>query len=168
MKSPSSIFELPNLPAVYALYGGQSRGMYVAYVGLAKQLKTRIIQHLVRHDSSVTTGVQAVSLNPDYVTQVRWWEHPDFVDSSMLAAAELVAFDLLDPALRSRGTISEQAKRYYNDQGFRSKMRELLEGKPTGYLPIPTLQSTFERIAVLEKRIVEIDHHITELEQKIP
>jgi hypothetical protein len=46
MKTPSSIPELPNVSAMYALYGGQSKGMYVAYVGLAKQLKTRIIQHL--------------------------------------------------------------------------------------------------------------------------
>lgn len=100
MKTVAAISDLPNAPAVDALYGGQGKGMYVAYVGLAKQLKTRIIQHLVRHDSSVTTGVQAVSLNPDFVTKVGWWEHNDFSDPFKLAAAELIAFDVLDPALR--------------------------------------------------------------------
>jgi excinuclease UvrABC nuclease subunit len=64
--------ELPNLPAIYAMYGGQGRSRYVAYVGLATKLKSRVEQHLVRRDSSVTTGVSAVSLNPEYVTEVRW------------------------------------------------------------------------------------------------
>jgi len=157
MKTPSAISELPNAPAVYALYGGQGKGTYVAYVGLARQLKTRIIQHLVRHDSSVTTGVQTVSLNPDYVTKMEWWEHADFADSSMLAAAELVAFDVLDPALRSRGTIPEQAKRFYKDESFNSTMQILFKGEPSGCLTVPTLQSAFERIVVLESRIGELE-----------
>jgi hypothetical protein len=42
-------------------------------------------------------------LNPDYVTELRWWEHPDFAERYVLEAAELVAYDMLNPALRSRG-----------------------------------------------------------------
>ena len=70
--------DLPKVPAVYALYGGRGRGSYVAYVGQAVKLRVRIEQHLVRRDSSVVTGVAAVSLNPDHVTEVRWWVHPEF------------------------------------------------------------------------------------------
>jgi len=32
MRILTSIYELPNVPAVYALYGGQGRRLYVAYV----------------------------------------------------------------------------------------------------------------------------------------
>lgn len=99
----TSITDLPSVPAVYAMYGGQGRSQYVAYVGLAKKLRGRVDQHLVRRDSSVTTGVSAVSLNSDFVTQVRWWTHPDFDKQDILEAAELVAFDVLEPSLRSRG-----------------------------------------------------------------
>src|SRR2546423_14167844 len=141
--------------------------MYVAYVGLAKQLKIRIIQHLVRHDSSVTTGVQAVSLNPDYVTKVGCWEHKDFADPFMLAAAELVAFDILDPALRSRGTIPDQAKSFYADEVFNSDMQELFRGEVGGCFIVPTLQTAFERILTLENRITELAQHVHELEQKL-
>jgi len=105
MKQAQTIYELPDIPAIYALHGGQGRTMYVAYVGSAQGLKTRIIQHLVRHDSSVTAGVKAVSLNPDLVVKVSWWEHVDFANTSILTAAELVAFDVLDPVLRSRGAV---------------------------------------------------------------
>src|SRR5215469_8911275 len=79
VKTPPTIAQLPNVPAVYALYGGQSRALHVAYVGLATKLKSRIMQHLVTRDSSVTTGIHAVSLNPDFVTRVEWWEYFDFV-----------------------------------------------------------------------------------------
>jgi hypothetical protein len=165
MRTLSAISELPNVPAIYALYGGQNNGSYVAYVGLARQLKLRIIQHLVRRDSSVTTGFQAVSLNPDFVTKVEWWEHADFVDPSCLAAAELVAFDVLDPVLRSRGTIPHQAKQFYEDSNFNNKMHILIEGEPSGRLLIPTFQDALERIVTLENRIAELEQRIIELEK---
>lgn len=104
MQKPSALSELPSIPAVYALYGGQGKSAYVAYVGLATQLKPRILQHLVMPNSSVTAGVSAVTLKPEYVTRVEWWEYPDFVDGYVLMAAELIAFDVLDPVLRSRGS----------------------------------------------------------------
>ena len=165
MKTLSAISELPNVPAIYALYGGQNKGSYVAYVGSAKQLKIRIIQHLVRRDSSVTTGVQAVSLNPDFVTKVEWWEHTDFVDPFCLAAAELVAFDVLDPVLSSRGTTPNQAKHLCKDDDFNNKMHILIQGEPNGCLLIPTFQGALERIVALENRMVELEQRIIELEK---
>jgi excinuclease UvrABC nuclease subunit len=42
------ISDLPQIPAVYAMYGGKGRGRYVAYVGIAQKLRDRIVQHL-RH-----------------------------------------------------------------------------------------------------------------------
>src|SRR3712207_4555331 len=95
MRELTSIDQLPSCPAVYGMYGGRGRSSYVAYVGIADVLRRRIIQHLVNRDSSVATGTAAVGLNPDYVTAVRWWEHPEFGQRHVLEAAELVAFDIL-------------------------------------------------------------------------
>jgi hypothetical protein len=93
-----SISELPEKPAVYALYGGVDR-QYVAYVGVTKNLKGRIIQHLVARDSSIATRYSPVGLlNPELVAEVRWWEHPQFADKVFRFAAERVAFDVLEPA----------------------------------------------------------------------
>jgi hypothetical protein len=149
----SSISDLPNIPAVYALYGGQGHGLYVAYVGVADKLKNRIRQHLVRRDSSVTTGTSAAGLNPDYVTEVRWWEHSTFADRYVLEAAELVAFDELEPALRSRGKVTDSAKQLYSDNSWRQEMFRLFSSEPTGYLIIPSLLDALDRIADLERRV---------------
>ncbi len=157
VKNLSSISELPSVPAVYAFCGGQGRGSYVAYVGVADSLKRRITQHLVSRDSSVATGTSAVGLNPDYVTEMRWWEHSEFSERHILEAAELVAFDVLDPALRSRGNIQEQAKQLYADSKFNQKMRSLFTSEPTGRLMIPALQDALERIAKLEKRLDSLE-----------
>lgn len=70
MRKVHSISGLPSVPAVYAMYGGRGASAYVAYVGLADVLKRRVGQHLIRRDSSIVTGVAAVSLNPDLVTEV--------------------------------------------------------------------------------------------------
>ncbi len=90
----SAILELPRASAIYALYGGQGRGSYVAYVGVADNLRTRVSQHLVRRDSSVATGTSAAALNPDYVTEIQWWEHGKFAERDFLEAAEPVALEI--------------------------------------------------------------------------
>jgi hypothetical protein len=72
MESARSVNELPPAPAVYAMYGGAGRE-YVAYVGLADNLRRRVNQHLVNRDSSVTTGTSAAGLNPDHIRAVEWW-----------------------------------------------------------------------------------------------
>ena len=127
MRDVVSVSELPYTPAVYAMYGGQSRGLYVAYVGVAGQLRSRIEQHLIRRDSSVTTGTSAVQLNPDKVTQLQWWEHPGFADRRTLEAAEMVAFNILEPALRSRGADRRDSRELFQDETFRSEMYALLQ-----------------------------------------
>lgn len=145
------------MPAVYAMYGGRSSSAYVAYVGVADVLKRRVVQHLIRRDSSVTTGMSAVSLNPDLVTEVRWWEHPRFTERAVLLAAELVAFDVLEPALRSRGGITGEAKQLYFDESFSVSMRSHFASEATGRLLIPTLQATLERIEDLERRVAALE-----------
>lgn len=145
--------DLPASPAVYALYGGRGRGLHVAYVGSARDLRTRLIQHLVLRNSSVTTGASVVALNPDLVTEARWWEQPDFSDEARLLAAELVAFDVLNPALRSRGQPREDARLLAADAEFRSDMAPRFTHEPTGCLLVPSLREALERIAALEERV---------------
>jgi len=99
-------------------------------------------------------------LNVEEITEVRWWEHPDFKERPALEAAELVAFDVLDPALRSRGRISTQARQLYGDSRFCEKMRLLFQEEPADRLIIPSLQEALERIATLEKRLDTIEKHI--------
>jgi len=161
-----SIAELPNVPAVYAMYGGSKNSAFVAYVGIADVLKRRVRQHLIQRDSSVVVGVTAVSLNPDFVTEVRWWEHPEFTERRVLQAAELVAFDVLEPALRSRGGITAEAKQLYDNATFNKRMQELFIGDAAGQLIISTLQSALERIAQLEQRILSLEQQVREQDKQ--
>jgi hypothetical protein len=112
---------------------------------------------LVRRDSSIVTGTTAVGLNPDHVTAVRWWTRPAFEKQDVLEAAELVAFDLLDPALRSRGKITDQAKTLYKGPAFHEEMRSLFSGASAGTLVFHTLEDALERIRVLEARIEALE-----------
>lgn len=122
------IYDLPNVPAVCALYSGGKRSRYVAYVGIATRLKQRAQQHLIRRDSSVATGVSAVSLLSDHVTDLSWWEHPGFSVDAALKAAELIAFDILTPVMRSRGKPENTAKKLLKYNGFTKDMEQLFTG----------------------------------------
>lgn len=159
-----SISELPRVPSVYAMYGGQGQGSHVAYVGIASNLKNRIIQHLVRRDSSVATGTSAVVLNPDFVTEVQWWENLKFKERHMLEAAELIAFDVLNPALRSRGKAQKNAELLYTDDNFRKEMRSLFSSKPTGRLILPSLNDALDRIKTLEKKVARLENLLAQEE----
>ncbi|MGH2559959.1 MAG: hypothetical protein ACRDJH_12905 [Thermomicrobiales bacterium] len=151
---------LPTAPAVYAMYGGRGPGLYIAYVGVADNLRRRAEQHLVRRSSSVTTGVATVGLDPDNVTELRWWTDPTFAKRIVLEAAELVAFDVLDPALRSRGRVTAQAQLLYADEAFHERMEGVIGGPPAGRLVLPTLQDALDRIAALERRLDEIANRL--------
>lgn len=156
MQTITSIAQLPAAPSVYALCGGRGKPD-VAYVGAAGNLRSRIEQHLVRRDSSVTTGISAVSLNPDLVTEVRWWNHSSFADRVCLEAAELVAFDVLEPTLRSRRDALAAARALHADANFRGSMRDFFCGDPSGQLTIPTLHDALSKIATLEERVKALE-----------
>lgn len=161
MREVATISELPNTPAVYALYGGRGNGLHVAYVGMAEALRRRIRQHLVTHDSSVTTGASVASLNPNLVTEVRWWEHPRFAEQAWREAAELVAFKVLDPVLRSRGTVQDAVRTILADPTFTTAMEVLFAGDPAGRLSIPTLQDALDRIEALEHRLAALEEKLS-------
>lgn len=152
----SSIADLPNVPAVYAMYGA-GRNPRAAYAGIGERLRRRVHQHLVKRDSSVPTGTSVVGLNVEYVRQVAWWEHEEFNDRWWLEAGELVAFEMLAPDLRSRGEIRHFAGDIARSQKFRRQMRKLFDGPPTGRLILPDLPEIALRLASLERRIANLE-----------
>jgi hypothetical protein len=154
------ISDLPNNPAVYALYGGKGSNVFVAYVGVADKLKQRISQHLIRRDSSITTGTSIVSLNPDYVTKIEWWEFTTFSSRPILEAAEKIAFDILDPSLRSRGKIRADVHELLLDKKFQEEMKKLFEGKPTGKIEFPDFQDSLDLIQNLEQKVERLEKQI--------
>jgi hypothetical protein len=89
--------------------------------------------------------------------QVRWWEQSEFTDRAYREAAELVAFDGLRPALRSRGGITNRARQLYADEQFQHGMRYLFAGEPMGRRVILTLQDALERIEALERRVALLE-----------
>jgi hypothetical protein len=154
------ISDLPNRAALYALYGGAGTRTYVAYIGITDSLKRRAAQHLLLRDSSISTGTSAVGINPDYVTALAWWEHKRFSTRAALEAAEKVAFDVLDPALRSRGGFSKAAEVLYSSRPFRKEMETLLKKNPSGYLRIPSPEEISRRLLKLEERLDKIEQHL--------
>ncbi|MCZ7405092.1 MAG: hypothetical protein O8C67_09205 [Candidatus Methanoperedens sp.] len=84
-----------------------------------------------------------------------------FRRASCFEAAELVAFDVLELAIRSRGKITERATRLHADETFRVKMHSLFAEEPTGIFMIPTLQDALERIVNLEKRLDTLEKKST-------
>jgi hypothetical protein len=115
-----------------------------------------------KSDSSVATGTTAVGLHPDHVPEVWWWEHPTFADRARLLAAELVAFDTIEPALRSRGGIEQAAYQQYGDDDFKRSMTSVFSGPPSGRLILPSLQEALEKIADLARRLKTLEAKVSD------
>ena len=158
------INHLPSVPAVYALYGGRGAHRYVGYVGISDNLKRRINHHLVQRSSSVVTGVAVASLNPDLVTEVEWWEDKSFGQSLRLAAAELVAFEVLNPALRSRQNTKKADALLEENPEFHERMKYLFEMPPCGRLIRQSLQQVVERVENVEAQLAELDGRLRRLQ----
>lgn len=156
LKEIDQIRMLPKTHAVYALYGGKGKREYVAYVGVANNLRGRAEQHLVKHDSSATTGQSAVKLETQYLSKLKWWEDERFDKREKLEAAELVASDVLKPVLVSRGNPRKDSVKLFKDEIFYNSIKELLRN-PSGVL---ILLSTEDRMQMLEKRIARLEESI--------
>jgi hypothetical protein len=83
-----------------------------------------------------------------------------FSDDLRLQAAELVAFDVLEPALRSRGGIGEAARALSKDDNFRTRMDRLFRGQPSGRLTLPALGQLADQVADLERRLASIEQQL--------
>jgi uncharacterized small protein (DUF1192 family) len=83
------------------------------------------------------------------------------VDRDDLLAAELIAFDLLEPVMRSRGGITESAKRRAADDEFREEMTALFLGSPAGRLELLTFAGLTKRLAALERRVERLESRDT-------
>ena len=76
-------------------------------------------------------------------SKFQWWCQPD--------AAELIAFEELNPDLRSRGNITTAASELSAKPSFRDQMKTLFQSEPTGTIVIPTLKDALQRIEELEE-----------------
>ena len=168
MRDYSGIYStpIPKAPSVYAfISGGAARSQHIVYVGSGGKLRDRISQHLEYRNSSVTTGASPVSMNPELIGCVWWWLHDRFENSTELHAAELIAFDVLKPTLRSRGNIRQDAAVMLENAVFREEMETLFRGTPSGECNFPSLEDAMRRIEVLEDTIENITERIAELER---
>src|SRR5699024_1673758 len=124
---------------------------------IAGNVRRRLVQHFERRDSSIVTGASAVGLNVDAVVHADWWEDPSFHDRTSLRAAEVVAFDVLDPALRSRSGGTKDAEALAATARSRNKIERLLASEPAGrYTPL-SLDALAKRITSLEQRIQALE-----------
>jgi hypothetical protein len=151
--SVSQSFEIGSVPQSPAIYLLEDFKQNAAYVGMSEKLQDRLKQHFIRRDSSVTTGVSAAVLNIDQVRCARWWLHETFSDPVSLNAAELVAFDVFEPTLRSLGRVSAKVRKLYQDPEFNRSARDLFTQPSNGeYHPL-NLRNLLARIESLEQKV---------------
>ena len=91
--------------------------------------------------------------------------HERFSDITARRAAEVIALDKFEPALRSRGNITSDAESLAEDADFRDEMEALFDGEPTGSVEIPTLSDALQRIQELEERVEELEEAVEDFRQ---
>lgn len=144
------------VPGIYAFRTGAGRVRSTCYVGQSSDLRRRIEQHLEYRNSSVTTGVATISMNVEYITDVKCWSLPEFQDKDVRGAAELVAFEQLNPTLNSRGIVTGEAKSLASETAFRTRMLGLFDGPPQ-------YAAKFHSVSDLHTRIIELEKQLEEL-----
>ena len=63
--------------------------------------------------------------------QISWWTHDSFSNRDKLEAAEIVAFEIFNPILRSRGNLTDGAKAMLT-QNFEKEMKRLFKTESSG------------------------------------
>ena len=148
-----SLSEVPKQPGIYIL---RDRNGEVAYVGISKDVRSRIDQHLYRRDSSISTGVSTTMLNPDFVTKVEWWIRDVFSEKDVREAAELIAFGIFEPSLRSRGRTSSAAQEKLRDPGLKVQIEKILESPSDGFHIPKNLDNLCKVVVDLMKEVEDL------------
>ncbi len=123
------------------------------FVGFAESLLERTLEQLVVPNLRYRSPSATLFMQPGFVRELRWWEHPRFEAADALRAAEFVASELLHPLLSSRRPSSADARTLHTDKRFREEMRNLFLGEPSGSLILPTLDNVLERLSRIEERL---------------
>lgn len=162
MKRTDSLRDLPKGPAVYALCTGSGRNRSVSYVGETNSLRHRINEHLVRKNSSVTTGQSAVQLNTEFISEILWWEDASFREKMILEAAEIIATEILDPIMRSNRPSKGVAVEKSRESLFIDRMHTLFTSEPHGILHLTSFQQIVDQIKGLEERVIALEKLLKE------
>ena len=161
-RSFDEIKHLPQFPGIYGFKGPNDNQGDYSYIGLSNKLRERVSQHLLKRDSSVATGASAISLNPDKIAECHWWIHETFGEREYLEAAELIAFEIFNPTLVSRGSPSSSALQISKDEEFRKQMEELFSNVPSGYIIFYDLSWAVTKIKELENEIFELKKKLSD------
>jgi hypothetical protein len=108
-------------------------------------------------DSSATVESAPIRINVDSISSLRWWEDSRFQERGELEGAELVAFEILKPTMRSRGGISGAGLEASQDDSFFQSMMNLFQGPPTGTLLFPSIRDLQRRLNELERRVADLE-----------
>jgi hypothetical protein len=149
----TSVWQLPDVRAVYALHGASADELRPVFFGFAESLLERVVEQLVVPNLRPRPPFAILFMQPGYVREIRWWEHPRFEDLDALRAAEFVASELLMPLLSSRRPSTAAARTLSTDEGFRQLMSGLVLGEPSGRLFLPTLEDILDRLGRIEQRL---------------
>jgi hypothetical protein len=150
----AAIAELPSVPAIYPMYGGEDRR-----VGIGDDLRRRITQHLVNRNSSATTDTGAVRLHPDHISSVSWWEHPNSRTGLNLRRPNSSPSTCSNRRCGVAVGITAAAKQRAADYPFRDEMTAMFADAPTGRLELLTLAGLVKRLAALERCIKQLENH---------
>jgi hypothetical protein len=104
-------------------------------------------------------------LNPDQITSLSWWVHPDFDETVKLKAAEIVAFEIQNPALRSRAGADNAGLTMLADKDFHGKMKMLFKGNPSGIVEFASLADALTAVRNLKIRIEKLEERISKLKR---
>ena len=160
MRDFSDLGQVPRAAGMYCLLGREGRGTYDAYVGISNNIRSRLEQHLIRKDSSISTGVSAASLQPDHVVGVVWWIGEIFDNEAQREAAELIAFETLQPTLRSRGRVRAAARSFLEEPAFRVQIEEVISSRDS-IIMFPSIADLRREVEDLRKIISALKNQIS-------
>lgn len=146
---------VPKEPGIYALFDG-IKGNKCVYVGKSGQLKTRVRDHLVLQISTVTSGTAGASMNVENLTKLKWWTRDEFSNEAFLDAFETLAFEYLDPQLRSRGGRLKSGETYLNDPNFKKMAEDILK-EPSGEVELLSHARLYQKIQEIEQRLENLE-----------
>jgi len=155
MKEIYSLLDLRNIIAVFAIYEMRGNNKCITAIWQTTHLKKSVLSRLFSNFDELILAEPNRVINPKIV-EIRWWEINKFFYSDRRQAAVLIAKELLKnekPSSIDYKYLAESTKKFYNDPSFRSDMKAIFNGEPSGILKDINIEKDVNRIEEFRENV---------------
>ena len=158
MSFVTSLLDLPNNYAIYVFYQKGITGLSAYYVGSGSKLRKSVFYDYFDFAITGKKSYRKKNLRTNKVTEIRWWliTRDEYNNWDHRTAEMVIINEILKPKISGSNYLSDEARKYYKDKKFRSRVESRITGTPDGCWKITNWEHERDKFLGLKAAVINL------------